>query len=127
MPLQPNPYIPTDAVPDIDEALGFMRNAVCTIQRPGTARDAGGAPVSGVYGTVAVRDCRVIRGGTASNEYVLGGRFTGQADYEVRLPRDADVRNNDRILVDDVTLEVVAPPDVATHGLELIVPVSVTS
>lgn len=95
---RPNPLVPAGAVAVIDRTLGRMRTDVCTVQRRGSTRDAGGALVSAM-GTVAILDCQVTAPGRTATERVTGPRFGVEADYEIRVPRNADVRSGDQILV----------------------------
>lgn len=128
-----NPLIPAGAAAVIGRLfLGPMRDVICVIQRPSSDIDPGGAPVTGGYGTVDVRDCRIVRSGFGT-EGIRGGRAEASADYEARLPVGSDVRDDDRIIVIDLfagteaMLEVTGPATIQTHGLELVTPVNVTT
>ena len=128
MPIQRNPLIPAGAAAVAGRFLARMRTDTCVIQRPGADVDPGGAPITGGYGTVDVRECRVTPVG-AGREAVSGGRAEATADYEIRFPIGVDIRENDRILAlgSETTYEVVGPPPLQTHGLEIVVPVTVAT
>lgn len=123
MSLRPNPLIPLGAVRVIDRQLERLRTEVCTVQEPVHSQDEGGAPVRD-YGTTGVYSCRVVQL-SAGAENVGGGRFQTVSSPEVRLPREAIVSNDSRIIVGDLIYEVTADVDIASHGTELRVPVSV--
>lgn len=103
----------------IGQELALLRPSVCTIQKPSGERDAGGAPVSSQYGTIAVVDCRVDAAGTAAVERVAGPRFGADADFIVSVPRGTDIRAGYRIKANEKTLEVVYAPEAASISFEL--------
>lgn len=115
--IAPNPLIPAGSVAPIDRLLARMRTDWCVVRRPSSSVDPGGAPISGGYETVASLDCQVATPGRIPTEAVGGGRFGPEADYEIRLPRWADVRSDDVIDVNARTLSVVYAPE-PTHGFE---------
>ena len=124
MPLSPNPLIPSGARRAIDRPLSRMRNRVCTVQRPGSDQDVGGATIYGTWGTTGVYECRVAPSGLNSQESVGGGQFGPESTLEVVLPRTAVVGNRDRIRVDGHTLQVVGSEQMRSHGMELRVTVT---
>lgn len=119
-PITPNPLVPTGAVATVNRLLGRMRDDTCVIQRPTSGTDAGGAPISG-YTPVDPDGvpCKVTTPGRAPVEAISGGRVVPLVDYEISLPPDTDVRNEDRIVVNGRTLYVVADRDAVSHGFEL--------
>ena len=118
MAITPVPFIPAGAAATVNRLLTRMRDDSCVIQRPTSGTDAGGAPISG-YTTVATVACKVSAPGRAPVEAVSGGRVVPLVDYEISLPPDTDVRNEDRIVVNGRTLYVVADRDAVSHGFEL--------
>lgn len=120
MAIRPNVLIPAGGVAIVDRLLGRLRPDSCAIQRRSGGRSPGGAPTA-TFATVATVPCAVVVPGRTPGEGVAGGRFGPAADYEVRVPRDADVRSEDRIAVNGQTLEVTYAPTAASEGFELIV------
>ena len=102
----------------MNRLLARMRDDTCVIERPSSGTDAGGAPISG-YTAVATVACKVSAPGRAPVEAISGGRVVPLVDYEISLPPDTDVRNEDRIVVNGRTLYVVADRDAVSHGFEL--------
>ncbi len=127
MALRPNPLLPTGAVASLDRLLGRLRQDVCQVKRRGVSRDAGGAPITSAYGVVDTLDCQVRAVNRAANEFVVGGRLTALADYEIVVSREADIREADRITVNSKTFEVANAPNEATHGLTLTVAVKLAA
>lgn len=118
MAITPVPLLPTGAVATVNRLLARMRDDTCVIERPTSGTDAGGAPISG-HTAVATVACKVSAPGRAPVEAISGGRVVPLVDYEISLPPDTDVRNEDRIVVNGRTLYVVADRDAVSHGFEL--------
>ena len=118
MTITPNPLVPAGGAAVVSRLLARMRDDTCVIERPTSGTDAGGAPVSG-YTAVASVACKVSAPGRAPVEAISGGRVVPLVDYEISLPPDTDVRNEDRIVVNGRTLYVVADRDAVSHGFEL--------
>lgn len=118
MAITPVPLLPSGAVATVNRLLARMRDDTCVIERPTSGTDAGGAPISG-YTAVATVACKVSAPGRAPVEAISGGRVVPLVDYEISLPPDTDVRNEDRIVVNGRTLYVVADRDAVSHGFEL--------
>lgn len=118
MTITPNPLVPAGGAAVVNRLLARMRDDTCVIERPSSGTDAGGAPISG-YTAVATVACKVSAPGRAPVEAISGGRVVPLVDYEISLPPDTDVRNEDRIVVNGRTLYVVADRDAVSHGFEL--------
>lgn len=118
MPITPVPLIPAGAAATVNRLLTRLRDDTCVIERPTSGTDAGGAPISG-YTTAATVACKVTAPGRAPVEAVSGGRVVPLVDYEISMPPETDVRNEDRIVVNGRTLYVVADRDAVSHGFEL--------
>jgi hypothetical protein len=117
--IRPNPLLPPASARSIARLLGRTRLDLCVIERRGTGRDAGGAPTTGPFEVVQGVECRVSQPGRAPLERVSGQQFGAEADYEIALPPDTQVNNNDRITVNGKTLEVVYVPSAISYGFEL--------
>lgn len=126
MTVRPNPFVPADAIPDIDAVLGQLRTDTCVIQRKSADFDPAGAPISGGFATVASVDCQVKGAGRVGVERVFGGQFGPEADYEITMPRETDVRGDDQIIVNGETMEVVSVDDAKSYGFEITVGVKAT-
>lgn len=114
-------YLEADDIAEIDEELALNRGDTCVIQRKSAGLDAAGAPVSGGFSTVASLDCQVKAAGRVAVERVLGGQFGPEVDYVISLPRGADVRSDDQIVVNGQTMQVVNDDESKSYGFELIV------
>ena len=118
MTMHPIPIVPAGSAVVIKNLLSGLRDDVCTIQTPVVGLDATGAPVA-AYATQAVVACRVVTLIRQPIESIGGGRLGAVVDYEVRMPPDTIVSNNDQILVNDRVLQVVSDRDAASHGFEV--------
>ena len=118
MAITPHPALSAGSAAVVSRLLTKFRNSSCVIQRPTTGTDAGGAPISG-YTTAATVACKVQAPGRSPVEAISGGRVVPLVDYEISMPPDTDVRNEDRIVVNGRTLYVVADRDAVSHGFEL--------
>lgn len=117
--IRPNPLLPASAARNVDRLLGRTRLDLCVIERRASGRDAGGAPTSAAFDVEQGVDCRVSQPGRAPLERVAGQQFGAEADYEIALPPDTQVTNNDRITVNGKTLEVIYVPSAISYGFEL--------
>ena len=117
--IRPNPLLPASSARAIARLKGRLRQDLCVIQRRPTGRDSGGAPVSTAFETQQGVDCRVSQPGRAPLERVAGQQFGAEADYEVALPPETQIGNNDRITVNGKTLEVIYVPAAVSYGFEL--------
>jgi hypothetical protein len=114
-------YLDAATIAEIDAELALNRGDSCVIQRKSGDLDAAGAPVSGGYTTVATVTCRVKSAGRVAGERAYGGQFGPEADYEITMPRDTDVRSDDQIVVNGKTMQVVGDDDAKSYGFELVV------
>lgn len=126
MSLRPNPILPAGAVAAIDRILEGQRDDLCVIERPSSGVDAGGAPASATFTAVQGVPCQVSAPARVAIEAASGGRFVPEADYEVRLPRETDVRSADRIVVKGIRLEVVSILKALSFGMQMIVAAKAT-
>ena len=113
------------AILDIDALLRQQRDDICYLQAPSYLIDAGGAPISGGYITIATVDCRVAPGGLSASERVAGGVFAAVGDYEVHFDREVVVESDYRIRHNGTVMEIVGDNRFATDGFELLVSVKV--
>lgn len=127
MTIRPNPILPAGAVTVIDALLGRMREDSCVVKRRPAGVDAGGAPATGPYTTVATVGCQVAAAGRTAVERMFGGQFGPETDYVIKLPRTTDVRSDDQIAVNGKTVQVISDDDLKSYGFELIVAAKATS
>lgn len=126
MTVTPNPFIPADAIPDIDAIFATLRSASCQIQRSVTGRSVGGAPLNSYENQGAPVTCRVKRAGLQATEARAGGRLASQADYEIRVDRGVSVPASGRIVVDgSATFDVIGSDADKTSGFEVSVYVTI--
>lgn len=119
--IRPNPLLSASSARAIARLKARTRLDLCVIQRRASGRDAGGAPASAAFETQQGVDCRVSQPGRAPLERVVGQQFGAEADYEIALPPDTQIGNNDRITVNGRTLEVIYVPAAISYGFELTV------
>jgi hypothetical protein len=105
LPLTPPSILPAGAVRAIDRIQAKQAKSICVLQRPAGVDEVGVATGGGWY-TFAVADCQV-NPPSGGSETQIAGRVGPDADYVVRLPRWADVRGEDRILVLDRARSVI--------------------
>jgi len=118
LPLSPPRLIPRGAVRAIDRILARQASSQCVLQRPTTELDEVGQETGNAWYTVGVYSCQVIPPG-GGTEAQFAGRVASDADYVVKLPRWADPRGEDQILVNGGTLQVVYVPRFQSDGLRL--------
>lgn len=118
VPLSPPGIIPRGAVRAIDRIQRKQAQSICTVQRPAATVDEVGVETGRDWYTVGVYDCQVTTYGSGS-ETQFAGRVGPDADYVVKLPREADPRGDDRILVNGGTLQIVYVPRFQSSGLRV--------
>ena len=126
MAIRPNPILSLGSQATIDRLLAGQMADVCTVQRQATQRGVSGAQVT-AWGTTAVVPCKVATPGRAPVENVAGARYGPQADYEITVPRDTDIRSTDRILVNGRALDVIFAPLATSFAFVLRVAARATS
>jgi hypothetical protein len=125
MTIEPHPLV-RPAAPGIDRLLARFRESTCVIQRKGSSQDAGGAPASGGYSTVATVGCQVAAAGRLAVERVFGGQFGPEIDYVVKMPRDTSLTSDDQIVVNGTTMQIVSDDGLKSYGFELLVAAKAT-
>jgi head-tail adaptor len=95
-----------------DPLIGHLTEVVrtflsdeCFIQRPMVTINAAGLSVTS-WATLSPVHCRLLPLKQRSNLNEVAEREAGKAQYKLILPADADVKNGDRVRVNDTIYEI---------------------
>jgi hypothetical protein len=107
----------------LSDDFAFARPQRCTILRPVTSKDLGGAVTRTFQATEqSPVPCRIDTQNKVIQEGVIGPSIQPVVSYTVSLPRHTEIGPSYRIKVDGITLEVGGVPGLASYYAEIEIP-----